>query len=86
MVTQPILAIEHCEPALSPWLLLEYKYCAKLWKNNLVFTRVAQKKTARALQTLGRIEKEKADSVFSGKRGIILDPQAKKTADTKRLP
>jgi ribosome biogenesis SPOUT family RNA methylase Rps3 len=78
MVDQPILAIEHCEQELSPWLLLEYKHCAKLWKKNLVFTRVTQKKTARALKALGRVEKEKADRVFSGKHGIILDPQAKK--------
>lgn len=78
MDAQPILAIEHCEPALSPWLLLEYKYCAKLWKNNLVFTRVTEKKTARTLRALGRVETEKADNIFSGKHGIILDPQAKK--------
>jgi ribosome biogenesis SPOUT family RNA methylase Rps3 len=78
MVTQPILAIEHCEQELSPWLLLEYKHCAKLWKNNLVFTRVTDKTTIRTLQTLGHTEAEKADIVFSGKHGIILDPQAKK--------
>jgi len=78
MVAQPILAIEHCEQDLSPWLLLEYKHCAKLWKNNLVFTRVTDKTTARTLLALGRAEAEKADTVFSGKHGIILDPQAKK--------
>ena len=79
MVTQPILAIEHCEESLSPWLLLEYRHCAKLWEKNLVFTRVLDKKTARALQPLGRVEKEKADFVFRGKHGIVLDPQATKS-------
>ncbi|HVQ00273.1 MAG TPA: hypothetical protein VMT57_02035 [Candidatus Thermoplasmatota archaeon] len=78
MRPHPILAIEHCEASLSPWLLLEYQHCAKLWKDQLVFTRVTKKKTAEALQLLGRVEREKADLVFSGKRGIILDPQAKK--------
>jgi len=78
MATQPILAIEHCEQDLSPWLLLEYKHCAYLWKDNLVFTRVTRKKTATQLIQLGRVETETADRVFSGKQGIILDPQAKK--------
>jgi len=83
MGKQPILAIEHCEPALSTWLLLEYKHCAKLWEKNMVFTRVTQKKTAQALKELGRVEKEKADIVFSGKHGIILDLQAKKPLTPK---
>jgi len=83
MVIQPILAIEHCEQELSPWLMLEYKHCAKLWKSNLVFTRVTRKKTAQQLKPLGRVEAEKADSVFSGKQGIILDPQAKKPLTPK---
>jgi ribosome biogenesis SPOUT family RNA methylase Rps3 len=83
MGTQPILAIEHYEPELSAWLLLEYKHCAKLWKKNLVFTRVTQKKTEKVLQKFGCVEKEKADTVFSGKRGIILDPQAKKPLTPK---
>ena len=82
-MTQPILAIEHCEQKLSPWLLLEYQHCANIWDNNLVFTRVTHKKTSRTLRTLGRVETEKADTVFSGKHGIILDPQAKKTLTPK---
>jgi ribosome biogenesis SPOUT family RNA methylase Rps3 len=78
MRIQPILAIEHCEESLSPWLLLEYKHCAKLWKNNLVFTHVTKKKTAVALRPLGSVKKEKADIAFHGKPGIVLDPQATK--------
>jgi ribosome biogenesis SPOUT family RNA methylase Rps3 len=78
MVAQPILAIEHCEQELSPWLLLEYQHCAKIWEHNLIFTRVTRRKTAERLKPLGRVAAEKADSVFSGKQGIILDPQAKK--------
>lgn len=83
MNTQQILAIEHCEQELSPWLLLEYKHCANLWKNNLVFTRVTRKKTAQQLKPLGRVEAENADSVFSRKQGIILDPQAKRPLTPK---
>lgn len=72
------LVIEHCEPDLSEWLLLEYRHVAKLWTGELVFTRVTKKKTASALKKLGSVEKEKASTLFSQKKCIILDPQAKK--------
>jgi ribosome biogenesis SPOUT family RNA methylase Rps3 len=78
MKTQPILIIEHCEPTLSDWLLLEYKHAAKLWNGKLIFTRVTDTKTAHVLQPLGITEKEKATKICSGKKCIILDPQAKK--------
>ncbi len=83
MSASPILAIEHCEQDLSPWLLLEYNHCACLWENHLVFTRVTKKKTAQQLRRLGRVEAENADRVFSRKQGIILDPQAKKPLTPK---
>jgi ribosome biogenesis SPOUT family RNA methylase Rps3 len=79
----PLLIIEHCEPALSEWLLLEYKHVAKLWGENLIFTRVAGNKTARILKTLGSVEKEKAKNAFSTKQCIVLDPQAKKPLTPK---
>jgi ribosome biogenesis SPOUT family RNA methylase Rps3 len=75
---QPLLIIEHCEPTLSEWLLLEYRHVAKLWKGNLVFTRVADNKTAHVLQKLGLVKKEKAKNIFSNKKCIVLDPQARK--------
>jgi ribosome biogenesis SPOUT family RNA methylase Rps3 len=78
MNKQPILVIEHCEPIVSEWLLLEYKHSAKLWNGDLVFTRVTDKKTAQILKKLGAIEKKPAKHVFSKKKCIVLDPQAKK--------
>jgi ribosome biogenesis SPOUT family RNA methylase Rps3 len=78
MKKQPLLVIEHLEPALSEWLLLEYKHAAKLWDGNLVFTRVADNKTARVVQKLGTVQKEKAKDIFSSRKCIVLDPQAKK--------
>lgn len=80
---QHLLIIEHCEPTLSEWLLLEYKHAAKLWDDDLVFTRVADKKTANVLQRLGSVKKEKAKNVFSNKKCIVLDPQAKKPLTPK---
>jgi ribosome biogenesis SPOUT family RNA methylase Rps3 len=79
----PFLVIEHCEPMLSEWLLLEYKHSAKLWDRNLVFTRVIDNKTARVLQKLGTTQKEKAKDIFSNKKCIVLDPQAKKPLTPK---
>jgi ribosome biogenesis SPOUT family RNA methylase Rps3 len=74
----PLLVIEHCEPMLSEWLLLEYKHSVKLWDGNLVFTRVSDDRIARVLQKLGTVQKEKAKDIFSNKKCIVLDPQAKK--------
>jgi ribosome biogenesis SPOUT family RNA methylase Rps3 len=73
---QPLLIIEHCEPNLSEWLLLEYKHAAKLWGGSLVFTRVVDKKTSTTLRKLGLVQKEKANAVYSEKKCIVLDPQA----------
>jgi ribosome biogenesis SPOUT family RNA methylase Rps3 len=75
---QPVLIIEHCEPNLSEWLMLEYRHAVKLWKNTVVFTRVKDKKTADVLRKLGRVEFKKAREVFSKNKCIVLDPQAKK--------
>jgi ribosome biogenesis SPOUT family RNA methylase Rps3 len=74
----PLLIVEHCEQTLSEWLLLEYKHTAKLWKNNLLFTRVTDDKTKKILEQLGSVKKEKAKDLYKGKHCIVLDPQAKK--------
>lgn len=74
----PLLIIEHCEPALSTWLLLEYKHVAKLWKKNLIFTKVVDKKSSKILRKLGSVKKVSIKKIFQNKNCIILDPQAKK--------
>jgi len=79
----PLLIIEHCEPTLSEWLLLEYKHAAKLWNKKLMFTRVTDSKTSKILQKLGAVKKENAKDLYSTKNCIILDPQAKKPLTPK---
>jgi ribosome biogenesis SPOUT family RNA methylase Rps3 len=74
----PRLVIEHCEQTLSEWLLLEYRHAAQIWKGNILFTRVGDKKTSNILRKLGSVEKEKARIIFSEKKCIVLDPQATK--------
>ncbi|HIH00163.1 MAG TPA: hypothetical protein HA258_06215 [Thermoplasmata archaeon] len=80
---QPLLIIEHCEPTLSEWLLLEYKHAAKLWSGDILFTRVNTVKTKKILQTLGSVKKENANDLYAGKECIVLDPQATKPLTTK---
>lgn len=75
---QPLLIIEHCEPTLSEWLMLEYKHASTIWQGDLVFTRVVDKKTSNVLQRLGAVRKEDAKTAFPYKKCIVLDPQAKK--------
>jgi ribosome biogenesis SPOUT family RNA methylase Rps3 len=83
MKKQSILVIEHCEPKLSEWLMLEYSHSAKIWSGETLFTNVSNGKTANALKLLGSVEKKKAKEIFYGKNCVILDPQSKKTLTTK---
>lgn len=83
MKKQPILVIEHCEPELSEWLMLEYKHAAKLWDDKILFTNACNGKTAKVLRSLGMVEKKKAKEVFCDKNCIVLDPQSKKPLTTK---
>ena len=83
MKKQPKMVIEHCEPAPSEWLMLEYRHAAKIWPGKIVFTRVSDKKTAESLKKLGKVEKQKAKDLLHGKKCIVLDPQSKKTLSTR---
>jgi len=77
----PVLVIEHCEPELSEWLMLEYVHASKLWKGDVVFTNIKGEKLATWLRPLGKVEAKGIDELFSGKRCIVLDPQAEKQLD-----
>lgn len=83
MKKQPLLVIEHCEPQLSEWLMLEYRHAVKLWPGKILFTRINDKITADSLKKLGKVEKQKAKDLFKDKNCIVLDPQSKKTLTTK---
>lgn len=82
MVKKPILIIEHCEPNLSEWLILEYKHSVKIWGKNTIFTNVKDKKTNNILKTISKTEKKNAKELLKNKKCIILDPQSKKTLKT----
>ncbi|MBW2977280.1 hypothetical protein KY331_00390 [Candidatus Woesearchaeota archaeon] len=69
--------IEHLEPELHEWCLLEYKHISEIvGKNNLIFTNV--KDGADNLEGLGKVRKESIKEL-NFKRICILDPFAEKT-------
>ena len=82
MIKKPILVIEHCEPNLSDWLILEYQHSVKIWGKNTVFTSVTDKKTINILKTIAKTEKKNVKELLNNKKCIILDPQSKKTLKT----
>ncbi|MFN3267941.1 MAG: hypothetical protein ACK416_01630, partial [Zestosphaera sp.] len=76
-----LLIIDNWEETLSPWLLSEYGFVADLFKNNLVFTNVTNKRMLQALNTLAKATPKNVREflVFSGipvSKVIILDPAA----------
>lgn len=83
MTKKPLLVIEHCEPSLSEWLMLEYRHSAKIWGRNTIFTNVKDKKTTNILKTIAKTEKKNAKELIDNKKSIILDPQSKKTLTTE---
>lgn len=74
--------IENLEPCLSPWLLSEYRYVAKLYPKNLVFTNVTNKTLLKELSKLGKALTQSfteliSNSGIDSKEVIVLDPSAK---------
>jgi len=73
--------IEHLEPRMYPWCLLEYKHISQIvGKGNLIFTNV--KKGAEKLKKLGEVKKESVKDLKLQK-ACILDPSAKKLLTPK---
>ena len=73
----PIYIIEHLEPEVHPWCLIEYKNISKIvGKNNLWFTNITQ--TSREAEELGKFGKVLKESVakLNLKKSCILDPEA----------
>ena len=75
----PIFIIEHLEPRLSKWCLIEYKHISEIaGKRNLWLANVKRESERKKLEGYGRLSKESA-SELSLKNACILDPDAKKT-------
>lgn len=78
---KPIFIIEHLEPRLWHWCLIEYKHISKIvGKKNLWFTNV--KKGSTKLSKYGKVMKNSV-RVLKLKNACVLDPEAKKTLSPK---
>lgn len=78
-----IFVIEHLEPRLSPWCLLEYRHISRIvGKSNLWFTNV--KKPSKALKRLGKVF-SKPSHALSLPNPCVLDPHSKKTLNSKEI-
>ena len=76
----PIYIIEHLEPKISEWCLIEYENISSIvGRKNLWFTNI---KSGKKLKKLGKIIKNSA-SKLKLKNACILDPQAKKLLSPK---
>ena len=74
--------IEHLEPELFKWCLLEYQHISSIvGKNNLIFANI-KKKDSKKLSSLGKVE-FKSVKKLNLKRVCILDPFATKTLSPK---
>jgi ribosome biogenesis SPOUT family RNA methylase Rps3 len=81
-----IYIIEHLEPEVFPWCLIEYENISKIvGKENLWFTNIKDKK--KELEKLGRVFsdsiKDLKEKEFDLKKACVLDPEAKETLNSK---
>jgi ribosome biogenesis SPOUT family RNA methylase Rps3 len=75
--------IEHLEPKLSKWCMLEYNNISqKIGKDNLIFTNIKNKKDREKLKKISKVyTKSIKDLKFEN--SCVLDPNAKQTLNPK---
>lgn len=75
---KPIFIIEHLEPEVFEWCLIEYKHISKIvGKENLWFTNLKKIKGAEKLKKLGKCFNESVKTM-NLQNICVLDPQADK--------
>jgi len=73
----PIYIIEHLEPKVYPWCLIEYRNISRIvGASNLWFTNI--KRENKDLEKIGRVFRNSA-AELSLKNACVLDPEANKT-------
>jgi ribosome biogenesis SPOUT family RNA methylase Rps3 len=75
--------IEHMDPELFAWCLLEYTHISEIvGKENLIFTNIRKAEDKKKLEVLGKVE-QRSVKELGLKRVCVLDPVASKTLETK---
>ncbi len=74
--------IEHLEPKLYKWCVVEYKHASDtVNKKNLIFTNIKKQSETNKLKKLGDVKKSSIKDL-KYKKICLLDPDAKKTLTT----
>jgi len=82
MKTQPIYIIEHLEPELFEWCLIEYEHISELiGKENLWFTNITNEKDKKKLNRFGKVFSESVKDMKLEKNSCVLDPETNKTLE-----
>ena len=81
---KPLFIIEHLEPRLWPWCIIEYKSISKLvGKNNVCFTNI-KPRDANKLKKYGQVyNKSIKDIKLNFSKACVLDPDAPHTLEPK---
>jgi ribosome biogenesis SPOUT family RNA methylase Rps3 len=75
----PIYIIEHLEPELFEWCLIEYEHISEtVGKENLWFTNIKNEKDRKKLSSFGKVFFESVREMKL-ENVCVLDPEAKKT-------
>lgn len=82
MIIKPIFIIEHLEPKLYEWCIIEYGSISEITgKNQLWFTNIKEKNAGK-LRKYGKVI-TKSVKTLNLKNSCILDPDARKTLTQK---
>jgi len=79
---KPIYIIEHLEPELFEWCLIEYQHISEtVGKENLWFTNISNEKARKKLEKFGKVYSEsikKLGRMIDFSKICVLDPEADK--------
>lgn len=85
MGKRPLIAIEHLEEELSPWLYIEYRHSCMLAKCNIMITNLPEK-YHRLLKGYGcKTSSRSILDMYDHRKILILDPQATSTLTYRDL-
>lgn len=79
---KPVIVVEHCEPELSPWLILEYRHASIIYGREHVWFTNIPLRYHKLLSRYGHVRSESIvnlvrNSVVNPLEVIVLDPKAK---------
>ncbi len=78
---KPLYIIEHLEPELWPWCIIEYESLSKAVRKNVWFTNI-QKKDVRRLSNYGKVFTQSVQKLdLNLRKACVLEPLAPRTLE-----